>query len=219
MRKNSLSILLIVMLAITSLVTLSGCKDKNDASSSDVKEVTQEETSNAKESDDKKVEAKKESKQDKEENESTESSKNEKTKKTNKSKKSKASSKKSGSSSHKGSSSNSSSSNGGSSSGGSNEAVKEANVSLTVEGVCSGMQITVSEGASVYDVLKKSGANIGASTSAMGVYVYSINGLSEGDKGPGSGWVYTINGVKVMKSANKATVKDGDNIKWSFVKG
>lgn len=121
----------------------------------------------------------------------------------------------SSSSNNKGTSSGST---GGSVSSGDNGGeAKESYVTLSVDGAFAGKRIELSSGDSVYDVLKKSGVSIGAESSSMGVYVYSINGLKEGDKGPRSGWTYKVNGTMPPKSANAYFPKTGDSIRWEFV--
>lgn len=49
-----------------------------------------------------------------------------------------------------------------------------------------------------------------------GGYVRSIDGLAEFDKGPGSGWMYSINGVFYQESAEDKILKDGDEVKWLY---
>lgn len=88
---------------------------------------------------------------------------------------------------------------------------------ITIDGYCSSKSIEINNGDSVYDILKKSGANISARTTGYGLYVEGINGRFEFDEGPTSGWVYTVNGSRISKSCDKCEVKSGDKIVWTYV--
>lgn len=50
-------------------------------------------------------------------------------------------------------------------------------------------------------------------------YVTAIDGLSEFDKGPLSGWVYTVNGQQPNTGAGAYTLKAGDNLAWRYSDG
>lgn len=76
--------------------------------------------------------------------------------------------------------------------------------------------ITLKKGASVYDALKQTGLVVGSSTSGMGTYVYSIQSLAEKACGPGSGWLYMVNGSFPQTSCSKYELKDGDRVKWRY---
>lgn len=76
--------------------------------------------------------------------------------------------------------------------------------------------ITLKKDATVYDALKKTGLVIGSSTSGMGVYVYSIQSLAENACGPGSGWLYSVNGKFHQTSCSNYRLKDGDKIQWRY---
>lgn len=88
---------------------------------------------------------------------------------------------------------------------------------ITVDGYCSGKQIQLKGGESVYDVLKKSGASVSARNTGYGLYVEGINGRFEFDEGPTSGWVYTVNGTRPSTSCSNYEVKNGDKIVWTYV--
>ncbi|HHY74413.1 MAG TPA: DUF4430 domain-containing protein [Bacillus bacterium] len=47
-------------------------------------------------------------------------------------------------------------------------------------------------------------------------YIEGINNLYEFDKGPKSGWMYSINGVYMKKGAGLAKVEQGDKIEWIY---
>lgn len=70
--------------------------------------------------------------------------------------------------------------------------------------------------ATVYDLLKKSNLVVASSTSAMGVYVSSIQSLAEKACGSKSGWQYTVNGKYIGTSCDKCVVKDGDVVAWRY---
>ena len=77
-------------------------------------------------------------------------------------------------------------------------------------------KLTLDPGATVYDALKKSGVVVGASSSAMGKYVYSIQSLSEKACGAESGWVYSVNGTTPSASCSSYELKDGDTVRWRY---
>lgn len=68
---------------------------------------------------------------------------------------------------------------------------------------------------SVYDAL----CNTGVSISGSGYYVSAINGLAEKQHGPTSGWMYTVNGVTIMRSCGDCYLNDGDTVYWYYVTG
>ena len=115
----------------------------------------------------------------------------------------------------------------------SQEPVKEAevennliNISLQVEGVneiiMSG-SISIEKDTTVYDALKNMANQKSISISSTGfgsaTYVKGINGLKEFDYGPGSGWMYKVNGVSPNYGAKAYKLKDGDNVVWYYVTG
>ena len=81
-------------------------------------------------------------------------------------------------------------------------------------------EITVSEGETVFDVLRRAVAgrdipydNRGASGAA---YIAGINALYEFDYGDLSGWMYRVNGVFPDVGCQSYTVSDGDEIEWLY---
>jgi hypothetical protein len=84
---------------------------------------------------------------------------------------------------------------------------------ITVEGYCTNKSITLQGGDTVYSILKRTGASVSGSKS----YVKGINGLYEFDKGPQSGWMYSVNGSTPNVSCGSYKVKAGDKIKWYYV--
>lgn len=77
--------------------------------------------------------------------------------------------------------------------------------------------LTLNAGSSVYDALVSSGAAVGSSAGAMGMYIVSIDGLAQYDAGAGSGWKYYVNGVEVAYSSDKYILANGDSIEWRYV--
>lgn len=53
-------------------------------------------------------------------------------------------------------------------------------------------------------------------TSSPAIYVSAINGLKENDIEVGSGWMYSVNGKYVDKSAGDKLIKPGDKVHWYF---
>ncbi|MCI2019199.1 MAG: DUF4430 domain-containing protein [Lentilactobacillus buchneri] len=53
-------------------------------------------------------------------------------------------------------------------------------------------------------------------TSNPAIYVSAINGLKENDVKVGSGWMYSVNGKYVDKSAGDKKIKAGDKVHWYF---
>jgi cytoskeletal protein RodZ len=80
------------------------------------------------------------------------------------------------------------------------------------KGILASSTVSLENGASVYDALCKVVTPHGSSN-----YVTGIGGLNEKEYGPMSGWIYTVNGVQVMKSAGSCKLKDGDNVVWTYV--
>lgn len=80
--------------------------------------------------------------------------------------------------------------------------------------------VEIFENESVFNVLKrvtsKEGIPLNYRTSGYGIYIDGINGLSEFDKGPQSGWMYRVNGTFPSYSAALYTVKPNDKIEWLY---
>lgn len=72
--------------------------------------------------------------------------------------------------------------------------------------------VELDPGATVYDALAKAVPG----TRAPGGYVSKIAGLSEGDCGAGSGWMYSLNGAYVQKSCKQQKLADGDVVMWRY---
>lgn len=83
--------------------------------------------------------------------------------------------------------------------------------------------VTVTEGDSVYDVLRRICSNAGISldasfTPATGsAYVRGIQNIYEFDCGSLSGWKYSVNGSYSNYGCSAYILKEGDSIKWNYV--
>lgn len=84
---------------------------------------------------------------------------------------------------------------------------------ISIEGYCSGMEINLQGGDTVYSILCRTGAAV----SGSGNYIKGINGKFEFDEGPTSGWMYYVNGSKPNVSCGSYSVKAGDSITWDYV--
>ena len=58
-----------------------------------------------------------------------------------------------------------------------------------------------------------------ARKTSMGMYVEAIAGVAEFDKGPLSGWLYSVNGQYPEVSADAYTVKQDDTVAWTYTTG
>jgi uncharacterized protein YcfJ len=72
--------------------------------------------------------------------------------------------------------------------------------------------VTINAGSSVYDALRATGAALGGSSN----YVSSIGGLAEFQFGAGSGWIYTVNGVRPGVGAGAYRLQGGESIRWIY---
>lgn len=76
--------------------------------------------------------------------------------------------------------------------------------------------LVLEEGASVFDVLEKSGLVVVSGKGPFGIYIKSIQSLAEGACGRQSGWIYSVNGKYPGYSSSKYTLKDGDVVRWRY---
>ena len=93
----------------------------------------------------------------------------------------------------------------------------ENSCTITIQDFCTDEAIEIESGDTVYEVLKKTGVDMGASNGADGVFIDGINGQFAGDEGESSGWVYSVNGERADKAADKYEVQVGDSIVWEYV--
>ncbi len=74
-------------------------------------------------------------------------------------------------------------------------------------------EVSLEENANAYDALLATDLQIDAQESSYGIYVTAIEGLAaEGS----SGWTYTVNGETPSVGADSYSLKDGDNVLWSY---
>ena len=82
-------------------------------------------------------------------------------------------------------------------------------------------QVPIDSGDTVYEILLKAcgshGVSVDARTTGFGIYVAGIGGLYEKYCGPGSGWMYSVNGVTPGTSCGNYAVSPGDSILWFYV--
>ena len=109
------------------------------------------------------------------------------------------------------------------SSGGSGAEDKSA-IAVTVEidatageGEATSTEVEVDEGATVYDALVATGADVNASDSDYGMYVQGIGGLAGGDFGDMSGWMFEVNGEMAEVGCSQYELSDGDVVTWTYV--
>ncbi len=77
---------------------------------------------------------------------------------------------------------------------------------------------SVKKGTTVFDLLSEECRKKGLAVVHQNKsYIVSIGGLAEKDCGGSSGWMYKVNGVKLMMSASKYVLKDGDIVEWYYV--
>ena len=84
---------------------------------------------------------------------------------------------------------------------------------LSSAGVILGAKkLTLPEGANVKQALEASGVRF----NARGAYISGIGGLSEGDLGPKSGWLYSVNGTFPSASCVNYKLSAGDSVAWRY---
>lgn len=83
------------------------------------------------------------------------------------------------------------------------------------------VNITFNEGQTVLDILKKAtrDAEVPMEYTGIGaaVYVKGIDNVYEFDKGPESGWIYSVNGEVCAESAGAVKPGEGDAVVWQYV--
>ncbi|HHW36512.1 MAG TPA: DUF4430 domain-containing protein [Bacillales bacterium] len=81
-------------------------------------------------------------------------------------------------------------------------------------------KVSINEGDTVLDVLKKVTKQNRIQMEYRGTgataYIEGIQNLYEFDKGPKSGWMYSVNGTFMKKGAGTTEVKPGDKIEWAY---
>ena len=101
---------------------------------------------------------------------------------------------------------------------------QQATMTVTVEidatageGELTSAEVEVPEGASAYDALLATGADVNASDSEYGMYVQGINGLAGGDFGDMSGWMLEVNGEMAEVAGSELELSAGDVATWLYV--
>ncbi|MBJ6361866.1 S-layer homology domain-containing protein [Paenibacillus sp. GCM10012307] len=109
-------------------------------------------------------------------------------------------------------------------SGGSDPAVKLSieKISINEGYIVEPVLVPLAEGDTAYSLMRRYALNRNISIRAIGsgstLYVQGIDGLSEFDHGPYSGWMYSVNGVYPDHSADTKFLKDGDVLRWRYTK-
>ncbi|NGQ96257.1 DUF4430 domain-containing protein [Brevibacillus sp. SYP-B805] len=105
---------------------------------------------------------------------------------------------------------------------------KKIGVTLRIEGfdkeeILAKSGWSIKKGSSVYDLLvyaaEENELDVEVSDpdgDGHDLYVKSIAGLAEFDKGPGSGWVYKVNGVGPQAPVDRYVLEDGDDVEWLY---
>ncbi|GIP39393.1 hypothetical protein J31TS4_26730 [Paenibacillus sp. J31TS4] len=77
--------------------------------------------------------------------------------------------------------------------------------------------VTLQTGDTAYSVLARQlGGRVVASGSGGSVYVQAIDGLAQFDRGPQSGWMFSVNGVFPTVSAGSYVLKENDSVAWRY---
>ncbi len=81
--------------------------------------------------------------------------------------------------------------------------------------------ISLSEDATAWDAVKKTltvnSISFQAESSSLGVYITSVNGLAEFDRGTNSGWKYSVNGKVPGVSIGSYPLSDGDEVVLYYI--
>ena len=81
-------------------------------------------------------------------------------------------------------------------------------------------EFSFDDGATVYDALMYSAKQKKIAVEKKGfgnsIYISSIAGISEFDKGAKSGWIYKVNGEILSISCNDYKLTDKDKIEWIY---
>ncbi|MBQ9229239.1 MAG: DUF4430 domain-containing protein [Eubacterium sp.] len=76
--------------------------------------------------------------------------------------------------------------------------------------------VTIQNGDTVYDVLKRACSANGISINGTKTYIRGLQQLDEFDCGTNSGWLYYVNGELPMTPCGKYAVSSGDNIVFYY---
>ncbi|MFB5677533.1 S-layer homology domain-containing protein [Paenibacillus terreus] len=105
--------------------------------------------------------------------------------------------------------------------GGSGTTPVTQTITLSVTGtgtILPATQVRLVSGDTPYSVLIRGlgAGRVTASGSGSAVYVTAIDGLAEFDRGPNSGWYYTVNGEKPNVGAGAYRLSSGDVVDWKY---
>lgn len=82
------------------------------------------------------------------------------------------------------------------------------------------LEVVMNDGDTVFTVLQRTLKDKKIQMEYSGkedtVYIEGINSLYEFDRGSGSGWMYSVNGIYPNKSCGAYSVSEGDNIEWRY---
>lgn len=76
------------------------------------------------------------------------------------------------------------------------------------------VEVGLESGATAYDALVATGADVRASDTSYGIYVQAVDGVADDSS---HGWVYSVNGEEPSVSASDYEVSDGDAVCWTYV--
>ena len=87
-------------------------------------------------------------------------------------------------------------------------------------GTVADMYIYINNGETAYSILRRPEAGLNIRSAGhhtwSGMYIEAINGWSEFDGGPLSGWMYAVNRVFPDFSASLYELRDGDRLVWAY---
>ncbi len=105
---------------------------------------------------------------------------------------------------------------------------EKSKVIVTIEGpsdvgtILGAVTVELQEGDTVMDILQKitreERMQMEFRGRGSGAYVEGINNLYEFDQGPGSGWMYSVNGYFPNRGSGAWKVEAGDQIQWHYTK-
>lgn len=83
--------------------------------------------------------------------------------------------------------------------------------------ILSSTTVTLNEGETAYSLLvRQLGSKVVSGGSGDSVYIRSIDGLAEMDRGKDSGWMYSVNGSYPKTSAGSYKLSSGDVLAWRY---
>jgi hypothetical protein len=102
--------------------------------------------------------------------------------------------------------------------------VKEATITIRADAetgvILKVTKVSIEEGDTVLELLKKvtkqNRIHMEYRGSGPTAYIEGIQNLYEFDKGPKSGWMYSVNGVFMKKGAGTTEIQPGDKIEWAY---